>query len=133
MKKQSGFKISFSLFRVFIAILMIIHGIARIYYDGVTGFGQFLNEKGFYIGLYLAYAITIFEIMGGLFIIFGKFSKWIAPFFMIELLMGVILVHANFGWFVVGHSLNGVEYSLCLILCFFLIWAEDYFKPAGPN
>ena len=34
---------------------------------------------------------------------------------MIILITGIITVHSENGWFVVGRSLNGVEYSIVLI------------------
>lgn len=129
MNNNSYFKSSYSIYRAFIALLIIIHGVSRIYYNGISGFGQFLSDQGFPFGSYIAFAITAFEIAGGFLLSLGKFSKYIAPLFILELLTGILMIHAKFGWFVVGHSSNGVEYSLCLIVCFFLIWAEDWYKP----
>jgi putative oxidoreductase len=39
--------------------------------------------------------------------------------------MGIVLVHARNGWFVVGYSDGGAEYSTLLILCFLLVASTD--------
>ncbi|MDT9170959.1 hypothetical protein, partial [Escherichia coli] len=42
-------------------------------------------------------------------------------FFAVELLFGIILVHYQNGWFVVGHTLGGMEYNVLMIVCFVLV------------
>jgi putative oxidoreductase len=113
------------LFRIVVALLLTFHGIIRLYAGTVNGFGEFLNEKGFLIGKTIAWFLTIFEILGGISMAAGFFRKWIAAVFIVELLMGIILVHAQNGWFVVGYSQNGVEYSILLIASLLLIASTD--------
>lgn len=114
-------QLAWSLLRRALALLLMAHGVARIYLGTVDDFGGFLNTKGFPLGVVIAWSITIFEILGGALLFFNYFTRWIALVFALELLMGIILVHAQNGWFVVGASLGGVEYSVLLIICFSLI------------
>lgn len=107
--------------RIFLAATMIIHGAARINASGVAPFGEFLTISGFPLGFYLAWAITIFEIIGGIVLAAGYLVPVLASIFAIQLLMGIILVHAKEGWFVVGLGRNGMEYSVLLIICFLAI------------
>ena len=95
---------------------MIIHGVARISAGGVAPFGGFLEAQGLPLGLYIAWAITIFEIVGGLVLATGYFVPVLASVFAVELVIGIILVHAKDGWFVVGLGRNGMEYSVLLIV-----------------
>lgn len=111
-------------FRVVVALLLVAHGVMRLSAGAVNGFGEFLNSKGFLIGPAIAWFLTLFEIIGGLSMAAGYFVKWIAAIFIIEIAMGIILVHAKNGWFVVGHQLNGVEYSVLLIFSLLLIAAS---------
>lgn len=111
-------------FRIVVALLLVAHGVIRLSTGGVNGFGEFLNSKGFMIGPAIAWFLTIFEIVGGLLMAAGYFVKWIAAIFIIEIAMGIILVHAKNGWFVVGHTLNGVEYSVLLIFSLLVIAAS---------
>ncbi len=79
------------------------------------GFGDFLGSNFIPFGTLIAWGITLFELAGGLLLMLDVRKKWIAYIFMIEITMGIILVHARQGWFVVGHSTGGIEYSLILL------------------
>lgn len=118
--------IALVLLRVFLAAIMIIHGIARISAGGVTPFGEFLTTNGLPVGFYLAWTITVFEIVGGLALAFGYFAWVLAVLFALHLLVGIILVHAKEGWFVVGSGRNGVEYSVFLLVSFLLVAFSHY-------
>lgn len=129
MKRKVTFKNFFYVFRGIIAALLIVHGVTRYYDQTIPDFGGFLSSKGFPLGVPLAYFITAMEIFGGGLVVMGKFVKWITPFFIIELFMGIVMVHWNYGFFVVGHGNNGFEYSLLLIASFLLILLEEIYKP----
>ena len=111
-------------FRIVVALLLAAHGAMRLSAGTVNGFGEFLNSKGFMIGPTIAWFLTIFEIACGLIMAAGYFVKWIAAIFMIEIAMGIILVHAKNGWFVVGHQSNGVEYSVLILFSLLMIAAS---------
>lgn len=112
--------------RVFLAATMIIHGAARIAAGGVAPFGGFLDSQGFPFGFYLAWAITIFEIAGGIVLASGYFASVLALLFAAELIMGIALVHAKEGWFVVGLGRNGMEYSALLVVAFLAVAFAHY-------
>ncbi len=109
------------IFRIGVSLLMVAHGLIRIYADTVGGFGDFLESKGFPIGTFIAWSITIFEIVGGLVLASGFLRKLISGLFITELIIGILLLHLKNGWFVVGYSSGGIEYSVLLILCFLVI------------
>ena len=96
-------------------VIFILHAGVRIYNNTLPGFGEFLGGKGFPFGLYMAWAVTIFELVGGVLM----FCRFLVKFFcigeIIILITGIITVHGENGWFVVGRSLNGIEYSVVLI------------------
>ena len=96
-------------------VIFILHAGVRIYNNTLPAFGDDLHSKGFPFGLYLAWAVTLFELIGGILM----FCRFLVKFFcigeIIILITGIITVHGENGWFVVGRSLNGVEYSVVLI------------------
>lgn len=110
-------------FRVAVALLLATHGAVRLYMNGPPDFGAFLNSKGFMIGTPIAWFLTIFEIVGGGLMALGQFTRWIAAIFIVEIAMGIVLVHAQNGWFVVGLQNGGVEYSVLLIVSLLTIAA----------
>jgi putative oxidoreductase len=107
--------------RIVIGLMMAAHGAFRVYEGTVNEFGQFLDGNGFPLAVYLAWLITAFEIIGGIVLSSGFARKFIATCFIFELLMGIILVHASKGWFVVGASTEGMEFSVLLITCLLMI------------
>lgn len=117
-----------ALLRVCVSLFLLIHGISRIYHNGVPPFGEFLNSQGFMIGLAIAWTLTLFEIVGGLLLAVGYYVKPITALFIAELFMGIVLVHGQHGWFVVGGGLNGVEYSVLLIVSLVVIAAQSSSK-----
>lgn len=115
------FNSSYVVFRIVVSILLIIHGLARWYVGGVVDFGAFLANQGFPFGVEIAWFLTITEIVGGVFMAIGFMTAWIAIFFILQLLVGIFLVHGKEGWFVVGYGRNGSEYSVLLIVSLLLI------------
>ncbi len=107
---------------------MFIHGVGRIYLGIVGGFGEFLTLNGFPFGFYLAWAITIFEIVGSISIAIGFYVSPLAIIFALHLLCGIYLVHLKDGWFVVGAGRNGVEFSVLLIASFITLAISHFGK-----
>lgn len=94
----------------------LIHGIYRVSIGGIGPFDGYLSGLGF--PPYSAWLITAFEIIGAIMILVGR---WVAPLciaFIVEIGMGIFLLHRHEGWFVVGGGRNGMEYSVLLIVCF---------------
>ena len=109
--------------RVILGILMLIHSLARISLGIVDDFGLFFGSIGLPFGIALAWTVTILELLGSIFLFFNFQVKYVSIYFIVQLLMGIFLVHLKEGWFVVGAGRNGMEYSFLLICCFiFILW-----------
>jgi putative oxidoreductase len=120
------------LLRCVVAILIMAHGIARISNGAVYEFGVFLAEQGFPIGETVAWILTMMEIVGGLALLIGQLVVVFAPIFIIELIMGIVLVHFREGWFVVGTGTNGMEYSVLLIFVLGAVAWDAFVKGPQP-
>jgi putative oxidoreductase len=59
--------------------------------------------------------VTLWELVGGVLLLLGIQPQWVAPVFVVQMLVGIYFVHLKHGWFVVGHGVNGMEYSVTLI------------------
>lgn len=117
---------SIALLRMAMGAVFMSHAIVRLWDYSLPGFGEFLSLKGFPAGFYLAWGITLFELIGGLLLVFRKYVRVICAGEIIILVTGIILVHAPNGWFVVGKTLGGMEYSVVLIIILLsLILAES--------
>lgn len=104
--------------RGMVALTMVIHGVTRVKLGGVAGFGEFLAGNHVPFGIAVAWALTLAEIAGGLALALGFAVVWLCAWFVVELALGIALVHFKEGWFVVGAGRNGMEYSVLLIVCF---------------
>lgn len=105
--------------RVAVASVFVIHGLARVANGTVSGFGGFLSSWGLPAGVATAWAITLVEIAGGLALALGIGVRWLTAWFIIQIASGIVMVHAQSGWFVVGAGRNGVEYSVLIVACLF--------------
>lgn len=112
--------------RVVLAILMFIHGASRIASGTVDDFGGFLRSSGLPLGFYVAWAITLFEMIASVLLAAGFYAWIIALIFAVHLGIGIALVHSKEGWFVVGGGRNGMEFSVLLIASFLTIAWSHY-------
>lgn len=107
--------------RTTLAGLIAAHGWARYLAGGVEPFGDFLSHQGFPAGFYWAASVTVIEILGSGLLLFGVGVVPVACLFAAIYGLGIVLVHAKVGWFVVGLGRNGSEYSVLLIVCLLVL------------
>lgn len=120
--------------RIALAVLIAIHGWARLTLGTSPLFGEWLNAQGFSpLGPAIAWFITGFEITASLALIANRFVAVICAVFAVIYIMGIVLVHAPEGWFVVGHGRNGSEYSVLLVVCLLLIGTRDYLSKKAKS
>ncbi len=107
--------------RLALAVFVALHGWARLLSDAVAPFGEFLDGAGVPLGFWIAWIITIFEIGGSVIFALGWHLRLLSCLFSFVYFVGILLVHYPEGWFVVGLGRNGMEYSVLLIICFFIV------------
>lgn len=111
--------------RMMAGVIFFLHAGARIVQDSFEGFGFFLENKGFPFGIFLAYAVTAFEFLGGIAVFMRYFVRVFCIGETIILITGIFLVHIPNGWFVVGMTLGGMEYSVVLITILFAVFIAE--------
>lgn len=105
------------LLRIAVAIILLTHSVFGIFNNGINDFGNlFLNQIGFApFGIFLAWSIKLSHIVAAVLLLLNKYIKLAGFITIFILIMGIILVHFQEGWFVVGGGRNGVEYNFLLI------------------
>ena len=103
--------------RLVLAGLIAAHGWARLLSGGVVPFGDWLAGQGLPLGFAIAAAVTAIEIVGTPLFAWGRFVAPLSLVYAAVYLVGIAMVHAKAGWFVVGLGRNGAEYSVLLIVC----------------
>ncbi|AVP98957.1 DoxX family protein [Ahniella affigens] len=117
---QARSRIGWLMLRLTLAVLIGAHGWARLLVGGVRPFGAFLDDQGLMIGIWLAAAVTAIEIVGSILLALGRLLLPLNLVLSGIYVLGIVMVHAEAGWFVVGLGRNGSEYSVLLIVS---LWA----------
>ena len=108
-------------FRLLVALLIGIHGWYRLTAGTSPLFGDWLATQGIPLAHAVAWGVTVGEIVGSACLALGLCVRPFALLFMAIYAMGILLVHAPEGWFVVGAGRNGMEYSVLLIASLALV------------
>jgi putative oxidoreductase len=105
------------LLRFALAVILGMHSIPSIFQGSVNDFGNlYLNSVGFApFGLYIAWAIKLTHLVSIPLLLINKYLKPLALANIFILVMGIIMIHFQEGWFVVGGGRNGVEFNFLLI------------------
>jgi putative oxidoreductase len=116
------------LLRFGVAVIFLSHSLHGIFTDNdVNDFGNlFLNKIGFApFGILIAWGVVISQIITSLLLITNKIVKISCILNIIILLFGIITVHFEEGWYVVGAGRNGMEFSFILIVVLFTIIIQN--------
>ena len=114
---------SLVLLRIAIALVFFMHALVRVLNNTIGIFGHFLEQKHFIYGTVIVWILTCFEILGAILLAIGRYTKPIALAFIFILVVGIILIHYQLGWFVGEHGTGGIEYSFILIMALITIIA----------
>ncbi len=110
-----------TILRIVIGAIIIAHGALRIYSNTVLGFGEVLTLSGIPQGTIVAWALTAFEILGGLTFLLGKFVKPIGLLLAVYLIVQIYLSQFKHGWSVGGFGKSEIEYNVLLITSFLAV------------
>lgn len=118
------------LLRITIAIILLTHSVFGMFNNGINDFGNlFLNQIGFApYGVLLAWLIKLSHVVAAVLLLLNKYAKLAGFVTILVLIMGIILVHFQEGWFVVGGGRNGMEYNFLLIIVLVAIMYPNGFK-----
>jgi putative oxidoreductase len=121
---------SLLLFRITLPLFFVAHAVTRITNGTIDRFAGFLSTKGFFATTAMVWGITVYEIIGGIALVLGYYTKYLSLGFILMLVMGNIIIHYENGWWVGEHGEGGMEYSCALILGLIVIAATKNHKVA---
>ena len=107
------------LLRVSMGLLFILHGVyLKAMVFGMAGVGKYFVSLG--LPDWFAWVVMLYETIGGLALILGIYSRWVAVFLGVHLLFAAYLGHAANGWPFSAKG-GGYEYPVFwAIACFTL-------------
>jgi putative oxidoreductase len=125
---------SLLIFRLTLAGLFMAHAVMRFFEPHYFhDFGDFLAQRSVPFAHAVPYIATAIEIVGGVFLIFSKFARWVALGFFGISTGGIIIIHARYGWFNGEWGEGGCEYSVALCAMCLLMAAIDREKQKKQN
>jgi len=112
------------LLRVSMGVLFILHGFyLKVMVFGMAGAGKYFVSLG--LPDWFVWVVMGYETLGGLALILGVYTRWVAVFLGVHLLFAAYLGHAANGW---AFSAKGGGYEFPLfwaIACFALALVGD--------
>lgn len=103
-----------AILRIVTGFIFLTHGIPKLF-GGISGTAGFLGDLGLPVPGLAAWTLSVLEVGGGLLLIAGVLVTPVAALFVVEMMLGIVLVHAANGWFVVGAGQGGAEFNALLI------------------
>jgi len=118
------------LLRITVAFILLTHSVFGMFNNGINDFGNlFLNQIGFApFGVFLAWSIKLSHVIAAVLLLLNKYVKLAGFVTIFVLIMGIVLVHFQEGWFVVGGGRNGIEYNFLLIMVLLAIMSPNGLK-----
>jgi len=111
--------------RIFVGGMFLVHGLGKPFVVGMEPVIQDFLEQGFPI--WTAYASTVVEILGGVMLILGFYSRF-ASLALIPITFGILVYHFPYGW-VFHNDGGGWEYPqliLVALTAIFLLGTGKY-------
>jgi putative oxidoreductase len=112
---SGSMRAGYLLLRFAVAAILCIHGATRVYKHDVGGFGHFLASQHVPAAAVVAWVLSLVEVAGTVALAAGFAVIPLCLWFAAELAVGIAMVHAHAGWFVVGGGSGGMEFSVLLI------------------
>ena len=98
--------------RLSLGVMFIAHGLLKVMVFTLPGTAQFFSSVGF--AGWMAYPVVYLEIIGGILLISGLCTRWVA-LALIPVLLGAVYVHSANGW-VFSAANGGWEYPAFLAM-----------------
>jgi putative oxidoreductase len=120
------------LLRVSMGVLFILHGVYLKYFVyTMAGTGKFFVGLG--LPDWFGWLVMLYETIGGLALILGIYTRWVALLLGIHLLFAAYLGHAANGWLFTNKG-GGYEFPVFwAIACFALALIGDGAHALKPN
>lgn len=85
-----------ALLRISLGILFLAHGLLKVFVFTLPGTAGFFSSVG--LPGFMAYVVTPIEVIGGLMLIAGLYTRWVSIVLFPILLVATVKVHGANGW-----------------------------------
>ena len=99
--------------RLSLGVMFVAHGLLKVMVFTPEGTAQFFNAIG--LPSSFAYLTIALEIAGGMMLILGVYTRWVALALLPILIGSIVFVHGSAGWLFSNEN-GGWEYPAFLIM-----------------
>jgi putative oxidoreductase len=111
MNNQSGLRSwGIALLRVVVGVIFVMHGWQKLSW-GFQHVAEFLASLHIPLPTLAAVVLTSVELLGGILLILGLLTRYVAVLLAIDMLVAILAYHAKNGFFLP----KGIEYPLLLL------------------
>ena len=112
MKKGMNPELGLAILRIVLGVIFVAHGWPKV--GSMDSTTAMLGSVGIPLPMLAAWAVTILELGGGLLLLAGFLVTPVALLLTVHMLLGIIMVHAANGFYVIDLGTGGVEFNLIL-------------------
>ena len=98
--------------RVVVGLVFLVHGAQKLFVFGFGGVTGLLSGLGVPAPGLFAVVVTLVELVGGIALILGLFTRVVAPLLAVDMLVATLTVHLANGFFAQN---GGYEFTLLLL------------------
>jgi len=103
-----------AILRVVVGVIFIAHGAPAVF-GSMEGTTALMESLGIPLPVVAAWAIKLLEFLGGISLVAGFLVTPVSLLLGAHMMMGIVLIHAARGFYVVGPGANsGIEFNLLL-------------------
>jgi putative oxidoreductase len=114
MERGVNPELGLAILRIVLGVIFIAHGAPSVF-GGMESTTEFMRSLGVPLPLVIAWAISLLEFLGGISLIVGFLVTPVALLLIVQMMLGIVLVQAARGFYVIGPNANGgIEFSLLL-------------------
>lgn len=118
--------------RIGVALIILMHPLHGFFHiENIPRFGEYLSSLGYPLGVQLAWAVLLIQTASSLALIF---NRWVIPAcigHICVICFGLVHVHLQNGWYVVGPGQGGMEWGFILLVCLFGVLRAYWPRNAG--
>jgi putative oxidoreductase len=113
------------LLRLSMGILFILHGLyLKVFVFSMAGTSGFFGSLG--LPGWFAWIVMLYETIGGIALILGVYTRWVAAFLGVHLVFAAWFGHSGNGWLFSNQGGGGREYPVFwAVACFALALLGD--------
>jgi len=100
-----------AILRVGVGVVFLVHGAQKLFVIGMPGVAGFLGSLGVPLPMLSAIVVSGVELLGGLALLLGLFTRWAAAPLAIDMAVALFTVHLRGGFYVP----KGFEFVLTLL------------------